>query len=133
MQYHIRYVSIFDKNILSMKYKIFFIKKLWYLLRAFFIQLGTVFSILVFSSFIDFLSYSLFPCLQMGWGDLGVMGEPSRETPNLDKMAEEGMLFTSFYTAAAICSPCEFRKVVLLCPKIISAHRNLLMQQERRC
>ncbi len=96
-------------------------------------NLALFFLFWVFSSFIDFLSYSLFPCLQMGWGDLGVMGEPSRETPNLDRMAEEGMLFTSFYTAAAICSPCEFRKVVLLCPNIFSAHRNLLMQQERRC
>ena len=34
------------------------------------------------------------------------MGEPSKETPNLDRMAAEGMLFTNFYTAAAICSPC---------------------------
>ena len=44
----------------------------------------------------------------MGWGDLGCYGNPSRETPHLDKMAEEGMLFTDFYTASAICSPCMF-------------------------
>ena len=43
----------------------------------------------------------------MGWGDLGVMGEPNKETPNIDRMAKEGMLFTNFYTAAAICSPCK--------------------------
>lgn len=41
----------------------------------------------------------------MGWGDLGCYGNPSRETPHLDKMAEEGMLFTDFYSASAICSP----------------------------
>ncbi|KAE8608393.1 hypothetical protein XENTR_v10011492 [Xenopus tropicalis] len=41
----------------------------------------------------------------MGWGDLGVFGEPSRETPNLDKMASEGMLFPNFYTANPLCSP----------------------------
>lgn len=43
---------------------------------------------------------------QMGWGDLGCYGNPARETPNLDQMAAEGMLFTDFYTASAICSPC---------------------------
>ena len=52
-----------------------------------------------------------FSLFEMGWGDLGVMGEPSKETPNLDRMAAEGMLFTNFYTAASICSPCESRHV----------------------
>ncbi|XP_072492439.1 N-acetylgalactosamine-6-sulfatase isoform X3 [Notamacropus eugenii] len=41
----------------------------------------------------------------MGWGDLGVFGEPSKETPNLDRMAAEGMLFPNFYTANPLCSP----------------------------
>ena len=44
---------------------------------------------------------------QMGWGDLGVFGEPSMETPHLDQMAQEGMLFTDFYSANPLCSPCE--------------------------
>lgn len=44
---------------------------------------------------------------QMGWGDLGVLGQPSKETPNLDAMAAQGMLFTNFYTANPLCSPCE--------------------------
>ncbi|NWW13013.1 GALNS sulfatase, partial [Oreocharis arfaki] len=42
---------------------------------------------------------------QMGWGDLGAFGEPSKETPNLDRMAAEGMLFLDFYTANPLCSP----------------------------
>ncbi|XP_035828123.1 N-acetylgalactosamine-6-sulfatase-like [Aplysia californica] len=41
----------------------------------------------------------------MGWGDLGVYGEPNKETPNLDKMASEGMLFPDFYSACPLCSP----------------------------
>lgn len=41
----------------------------------------------------------------MGYGDLGCYGNPSRETPHLDRMAEEGMLFTDFYSGSAICSP----------------------------
>lgn len=45
--------------------------------------------------------------IQMGWGDLGVFGEPNKETPNLDKMASEGMLFPDFYSANPLCSPCK--------------------------
>uniref|UniRef100_A0AAX7TTL1 N-acetylgalactosamine-6-sulfatase n=1 Tax=Astatotilapia calliptera TaxID=8154 RepID=A0AAX7TTL1_ASTCA len=41
----------------------------------------------------------------MGWGDLGVFGQPSKETPNLDAMAAEGMLLPNFYTANPLCSP----------------------------
>uniref|UniRef100_A0A8C9S0I8 N-acetylgalactosamine-6-sulfatase n=1 Tax=Scleropages formosus TaxID=113540 RepID=A0A8C9S0I8_SCLFO len=41
----------------------------------------------------------------MGWGDLGVFGQPAKETPNLDRMAAEGMLFPNFYAANPLCSP----------------------------
>lgn len=41
----------------------------------------------------------------MGWGDLGCNGEPNRETPNLDQMANEGLVVSSMYTAAPLCSP----------------------------
>ncbi|TRY96188.1 hypothetical protein DNTS_026764 [Danionella cerebrum] len=41
----------------------------------------------------------------MGWGDLGVFGEPSKETPHLDKMAAQGMLFPNFYSGNPLCSP----------------------------
>ena len=45
---------------------------------------------------------------QMGWGDLGVFGEANKETPNLDQMAAEGMLFPDFYSANPLCSPCRY-------------------------
>ncbi|XP_033845957.1 N-acetylgalactosamine-6-sulfatase [Periophthalmus magnuspinnatus] len=41
----------------------------------------------------------------MGWGDLGVWGQPSKETPHLDAMAAQGMLLPNFYTANPLCSP----------------------------
>ena len=41
----------------------------------------------------------------MGWGDLGTNGDPSRETVHLDKMASEGMVFTDFYAGNPLCSP----------------------------
>lgn len=46
----------------------------------------------------------------MGWGDLGVLGQPSKETPNLDAMAAQGMLLLNFYTANPLCSPCMSEK-----------------------
>jgi arylsulfatase A len=39
-----------------------------------------------------------------GWGDVGVYGSPNIRTPNLDRMAREGVKFTSFY-AAPFCGP----------------------------
>ena len=51
----------------------------------------------------------------MGWGDLGVFGHPAKETPNLDKMATEGMLFPDFYTANPLCSPCKCSVLLSSC------------------
>jgi arylsulfatase A len=40
----------------------------------------------------------------LGYGDLGCYGHPSIRTPNLDRMAAEGMRFTDFYVAATVCT-----------------------------
>jgi arylsulfatase A-like enzyme len=40
-----------------------------------------------------------------GWGDVGYYGQSPAHTPNLDKMAEEGLRFDRFYAAAPVCSP----------------------------
>lgn len=41
----------------------------------------------------------------LGYGDLGCHGHPTIRTPNLDRMAAEGMRFTDFYSAAEVCTP----------------------------
>ena len=41
----------------------------------------------------------------LGYGDLGVYGSETIRTPNLDRMAAEGMRFTDFYATAPFCSP----------------------------
>jgi arylsulfatase A len=40
----------------------------------------------------------------LGYGDLGCYGAKGFTTPHLDKMAAEGMRFTSFYTGCPVCS-----------------------------
>jgi len=41
----------------------------------------------------------------LGWAELGCYGNTFNETPNLDKLAREGMRFTQAYAAAPVCSP----------------------------
>jgi arylsulfatase A len=41
----------------------------------------------------------------MGYGELGCYGQQKIKTPNLDRMAAEGMRFTQHYTSMPVCAP----------------------------
>lgn len=41
----------------------------------------------------------------MGYGDVGSFGHPTIATPQLDRMAAEGMKLTQFYVGASVCTP----------------------------
>jgi arylsulfatase A-like enzyme len=41
----------------------------------------------------------------LGWSDLGCYGSTFYETPNIDRLAAQGMRFTDAYAACAVCSP----------------------------
>jgi arylsulfatase A len=41
----------------------------------------------------------------LGYGDLSCFGAPDIQTPNIDRIAEEGIKFTSFLSASPVCSP----------------------------
>jgi len=41
----------------------------------------------------------------MGWKDLGCYGSTFYETPNIDRLASEGVRFTNAYAACPVCSP----------------------------
>lgn len=41
----------------------------------------------------------------LGWADLGVQGARDVRTPNLDRLAAEGVRFTCAYSAAPLCAP----------------------------
>ena len=41
----------------------------------------------------------------LGYGDLGVYGQNLIRTPNLDRLAAEGIRFTDFYAGSTVCAP----------------------------
>ncbi|MDZ4851746.1 MAG: sulfatase-like hydrolase/transferase [Pirellulaceae bacterium] len=41
----------------------------------------------------------------MGWGDFSCFGNKDAQTPNIDRLAAEGIRFSQFYVNAPICSP----------------------------
>ncbi|MEM6842323.1 MAG: sulfatase [Bacteroidota bacterium] len=53
------------------------------------------------------LSYNvvIFLIDDLGWTDLGCYGSDLYETPNIDRLAEEGVKFTNAYSACTVCSP----------------------------
>jgi arylsulfatase A-like enzyme len=41
----------------------------------------------------------------MGYGDAGAFGQVSIQTPNIDKLARDGMVFTQCYAGSTVCAP----------------------------
>lgn len=44
----------------------------------------------------------------LGYGELGVYGQKKIQTPNIDALAKEGMLFTQHYAGAPVCAPSRY-------------------------
>jgi arylsulfatase A len=41
----------------------------------------------------------------LGFGDLGCYGQTKIKTPNIDRLAADGMRFTNFYSGCSVCAP----------------------------
>jgi len=41
----------------------------------------------------------------LGYGDLGCYGQKRIATPNIDRLAAEGIRFTQFYAGSTVCAP----------------------------
>ena len=59
------------------------------------------------TSFQDKPNIIIFLADDLGYGDIGCCGNPILKTPNIDRLATEGVRLTDCHTAATVCSPCR--------------------------
>lgn len=56
--------------------------------------------------------------------DLACYGTPAVQTPNLDRFADEGVLYTNLFSVAAVCSPSRSSLVTGMYPVSINSHQH---------
>lgn len=44
----------------------------------------------------------------LGYGEVGVYGQKKIQTPNIDALAKNGMMFTQHYSGAPVCAPARY-------------------------
>ncbi len=66
----------------------------------------------------------LYFCDDLGYGDLGCYGSGIHRTPALDSLAKKGLKLTSFYAAAAVCTPSRAGLLTGCYPKRVGLHEN---------
>ena len=63
-------------------------------------------------------------CDDLGYGDIGCFGSTKHRTPNIDRLADEGMRLTSFNVTCGVCTPSRSSLMTGCYPKRIGMHRN---------
>jgi arylsulfatase A-like enzyme len=68
----------------------------------------------------------------LGWGDLGCYGNRQIKTPNLDRIAKEGILFTQFYVNGSVCSPSRAAFMTSQFPARLGIHGHFASHQQNK-
>jgi len=63
-------------------------------------------------------------CDDLGYGDIGCFGSKNHRTPNIDRMATEGMRFTSFYVTSGVCTPSRSSLMTGCYPRRLNMHES---------
>ena len=58
----------------------------------------------------------------LGYGDIGCFGSTKHRTPNIDRLASEGVRLTSFYSAAPVCTPSRASFLTGCYPRRVGLH-----------
>ncbi len=58
----------------------------------------------------------------LGYGDIGCYGAKDISTPNIDRLAEQGLMFTDAYATAATCTPSRYSILTGTYPWRVDAH-----------
>ena len=61
-------------------------------------------------------------CDNLGYGDIGCFGSTQHRTPNIDRMAGEGMRFTDFYATSGVCTPSRASLMTGCYPRRVNMH-----------
>ena len=68
-------------------------------------------------------------CDDLGYGDIAAYGGTAIKTPNIDRLAEGGVRFTSFYSCNAVCTPSRFGLLTGRYPKRVGFNWILLSKR----
>ena len=68
----------------------------------------------------------------LGWRDLSNEGSTYYESPNIDRIANEGRKFTSFLGASPVCTPSSSSLLTGCYPKRIGMHQHVLFPSSKK-
>ncbi len=61
-------------------------------------------------------------CDNLGYGDIGCYGSKIHRTPNVDRLAQEGLKLTGFYAASGVCTPSRASLMTGCYPRRVNMH-----------
>jgi len=67
-----------------------------------------------------------------GYGDLSSFGSTTIDTPNIDRLAQEGRKFTSFMVASPVCTPSRAALLTGCYPKRVAMHQHVLFPSSKK-
>ncbi len=69
-------------------------------------------------------NFILINCDDLGYADLSCYGSTKQRTPNIDRLAAEGLRLTSFYSTSGVCTPSRSSLMTGCYPRRVSMHTN---------
>lgn len=63
-------------------------------------------------------------CDNLGYGDVGCFGSKLHRTPNVDRLAGEGMKLVCFYSTSGVCTPSRASLMTSCYPRRVNMHQN---------
>jgi arylsulfatase A-like enzyme len=60
----------------------------------------------------------------LGYGDIGCFGSTKHRTPHIDRLAEQGVRFTHFYSSSGVCTPSRASLMTGCYPRRINMHQD---------
>jgi len=63
-------------------------------------------------------------CDDLGYGDLGCYGSTKNRTPNIDRLAKDGVRFTDFYSTSPVCTPSRASLMTGCYPRRVGMHED---------